>query len=105
MKVSNMISSRGKKVANQFVIHSVSLLIKDAVLGSDGFVGHKTGVMFQSYETYIAFKSYEGQIYLDLNNWNYSQTTSTYRNIFLGETSKETQAKIDSGEYILANLN
>lgn len=28
-----------------------------------------------------------------------------YRNQFLGETTKETQAKIDSGEYKLVNLN
>jgi hypothetical protein len=27
------------------------------------------------------------------------------RNQFLNETTKETQAKIDSGEYILTNLN
>ena len=44
-------------------------------------------------------------IYLDQKYWNYSKTTSKYRNKFLGETTKETQAKIDSGEYILTNLN
>ena len=28
-----------------------------------------------------------------------------YRNQFLGETKKETEAKIKSGEYILTDLN
>ena len=41
----------------------------------------------------------------DENYWDYSSTTGRYRNKFLGETKKETQAKIDSGEYILTNLN
>ena len=43
--------------------------------------------------------------YLDKTYWNYSKTTSKYRNQFLGETTKETQAKIDSGKYILTDLN
>ena len=67
---------------------------------------------FQSYETIIAKKSSwamntgtEDRIELD-PKWNYSKTTSKYRRIFLdGETTKETQAKIDSGIYILTNLN
>jgi len=67
---------------------------------------------FQSYETIIAKKSLwamntgtEDRIELD-PKWTYSKTTSKYRRIFLdGETTKETQAKIDSGEYILTNLN
>lgn len=45
------------------------------------------------------------KIELDSNTWDYSRTTGTYRNIFLGETKAETQKKIDSGEYILTNLN
>ena len=48
---------------------------------------------------------YEPFIYLDKKYWNYSKTTSKYRNKFLGEKTKETQAKIDSGEYILTDLN
>ena len=42
---------------------------------------------------------------LDRDKWDYSKTTGKYRNQFLGETKKETQAKIDSGEYILTDLN
>ena len=45
------------------------------------------------------------KIILDKKYWNYSKTTRKYRNQFLGEKTKETQAKIDSGEYILTDLN
>jgi len=61
-------------------------------------------LIFQSYQSIIAKKS-QGKIYLDNIYWNYSKTTSKHRNIFLGETTKETQNKIKSGEYILTNLN
>ena len=44
------------------------------------------GLVFQSYNT------------------DYSVTTGKYRNQFLGETKKETEAKIKSGEYILTDL-
>lgn len=62
------------------------------------------GAVFQSYRTVIAARI-EGKIYLDENNWDYSRTTSKYRNLFLRETKKETEAKIASGEYTLTNLN
>ena len=93
MKVENMISkSSGRPVANQFNIWDGSL------------------VYFQSYSTIIV-KIDRGnrdsgeQVYLDANKWDYSRTTGKYRNQFLGETKKETQAKIDSGEYVLTDLN
>ena len=64
--------------------------------------GKKT--VFQSYESIICI--IEGdQTTLDEKFWNYSNTTGKYRNMFLGETKKETEAKIKSGEYKLANLN
>ena len=43
--------------------------------------------------------------YLDKKYWNFSNTTSKYRNKFLNETTKETIAKIKSGEYKLVDLN
>lgn len=62
------------------------------------------GWIFQSYDsTIVAIEN--GQVYLDEVYWNYSKTTSKYRNLFLGETTKETEAKIKSGEYKLKNLN
>lgn len=63
------------------------------------------GMAFQSYTTVIAFRARGGGVTLDENAWNYSRTTARYRNIFLAETTRETEAKIKSGEYKLANLN
>ena len=54
-----------------------------------------------SYDTPICTKKVNGQIVLYLN-WDYSNTTSKYRKIFLnGETTKETRAKLASGEYTI----
>jgi|SaaInlV_100m_DNA_5_1039725.scaffolds.fasta_scaffold11845_2 hypothetical protein len=92
MKVKNMISNAGNPIANQFIV--------------DGEHYGEEGQFFQSYDSVIAFKPANGSsITLDSRYWDYSVTTGKYRNQFLGETKKETQAKIDSGEYILANLN
>jgi len=64
------------------------------------------GVYFQSYNSMIAFKPFSGgKIQLDRATWDYSVTTGRYRNQFLNETKKETEAKIKSGEYILTDLN
>ena len=61
--------------------------------------------IFQSYDSIIARKIFD-IVDLDSVYWNYSKTTSKYRRIFLdGEKTKETQAKIDSGVYILTDLN
>ena len=96
MKVENMTSSNGNKVANQFII-------KDR---------ENDIVYFQSYNTIIVKKVWgkpeigrRGETYLDKRHWDYSVTTGKYRNIFLGETKKETEKKIANGEYILADLN
>jgi|TARA_Y100000034_G_scaffold121183_1_gene165089 hypothetical protein len=62
--------------------------------------------VFKSYDSIIAVRTREtGQIVLDQKYWNYSATTNKYRNIFLGETKKDTEQKIASGEYKLTNLN
>jgi len=86
-KVRNMISNNGNSIANQFEIST------------------DEGVIFQSYNTIIAKIMNSGQVYLDENYWDYSVTTGKYRNMFLLEKKKETQSKIDSGEYILTDLN
>ena len=94
VQVQNMTSSNGNAVPNQFVIITVE---------EDG----GTITYFQSYTTIIAKREYfsDGKTCLDRNKWDYSVTTGKYRNQFLGETKKETQKKIDSGEYILTDLN
>lgn len=86
MKVKNLTSSRGNKVTNQFEIWD------------------NGAHYFQSYNSIIV-KIEKGKTYLDERYWNYSRTTAKYRNEFLRETTKETQRKIDSGEYVLINLN
>jgi len=91
MKVQNITSNNGNKIANQFVI-----------------TDDKQNEYFQSYNSMIVKKDYESdqvKIYLDQKYWNYSNTTGKYRNIFLNETITETKKKIKSGEYILTDLN
>lgn len=88
----------GKPVANQYIITE-----KGGILGN--FIKRET---FQSYDSVIAIVTYwedKTETVLDVNDWDYSRTTSKYRNEFLGESTKETQAKIDSGEYKLEDLN
>lgn len=100
MKVSNMTSSKGNKIANQFIISNV--IIKNPVDKRKRIIGD----MFQSYDSNIIFMSRRPiKYYLDQNYWDYSVTTGKYRNQFLNETKKKTQAKINSGEYILVDLN
>ena len=91
MKVENITSNNGNKIANQFII-----------------TDNEDNKYFQSYKSIIVKKGYENNkygVYLDKKYWNYSNTTGKYRNIFLGETITETKKKIKSGEYILTDLN
>lgn len=87
MKVENMTSARGNKVANQFLV-----------------TDDRGDEYFQSYRSMIAKKS-QGKIYLDEYYWDYSTTTGKYRNDFLGEGIADTRKKIKTGEYILMDLN
>jgi hypothetical protein len=88
MKVYNMTSSKGNKIANQFEIYD------------------KKGRYFQSYNSIIVFINNKGQVYLDEYYWDYSTTTGKYRNKFLGDYGiEETREKIKSKEYKLKNLN
>lgn len=100
MKVKNMTSSSGNKVANQFVITD-----------DENEMSGNAVEYFQSYDSIIVKRDkfrtgVRGrQVWLDCNKWDYSKTTGKYRNLFLGETTAETKAKIKSGEYILTDLN
>lgn len=86
-----MTGIKGNKIANQFII-------------TDGNITE-----FQSYGSLIVSieknEFVSDTVYLDQKYWNYSNTTSKYRNMFLGETKKETMKKIESGEYVLTDLN
>ena len=91
MKVENITSNNGNKIANQFII-----------------TDDEDNKYFQSYSSMIVKKGYENNkygVYLDQKYWNYSNTTGKYRNIFLNETIKDTRAKIKNGTYILTDLN
>jgi hypothetical protein len=55
---------------------------------------------FQSYNSIIVKMDRKGNVTLG-KDWNYSATTSKYRAQFLGESTKETQAKLDAGVYKL----
>lgn len=95
--IKNMTSNRsGRPVANQFVYTGPFSCKELGTLGDCE--------VFQSYDSIIVVM-HDGKTYLDSNHWDYSRTTSKYRNDFLNETKKETLAKINSGEYKLVNLN
>jgi hypothetical protein len=99
MKIENMTSGRGNKIVNQFI------LTEEGCGALGNFISRR---VFQSYNTIIARITRwpdETRIELDADNWDYSVTTGKYRNLFLGETKKQTEKKIASGDYILANLN
>lgn len=90
MRVKNMTSSNGNFVANQFIIID------------------NNATYFQSYNSIIAkIEMIEGskKVFLDEYYYNYSRTTSKYRNLFLGEVTKDIERKIKKKEYILTNLN
>ena len=87
MKVSNMISKSGNEVANQFEILT------------------DTARFFQSYNSIIAKVDYDNNIILDSHYWNYSRTTSKYRNMFLNMSTDDIKKDIKLGKIRLDNLN
>ena len=90
IKASNIISDKGNPITNQIIITDKK----------------KDTETFQSYNSIIVIKDYKkGKTTLDNYYWNFSRTTSKYRNLFLNETTKETVKKVKDGIYKLANLN
>ena len=93
IKAKNIISDRGNPITNQIIITDEK----------------KDTETFQSYDSIIAIKGWtkdgKRKVTLDSYYWNYSRTTSKYRNLFLMETTEETKKKIKEGIYKLANLN
>jgi hypothetical protein len=91
MQVKNMTSLKSyNNIPNQFIIYD----------------DNKT--YFQSYKSIIVkIERLEDKVvtYLDPVYYNYSRTTSKYRNAFLGESTKEIESKIKQGVYILQELN
>tara|TARA_R100001443_G_scaffold101176_2_gene108982 strand:+ start:135 stop:410 length:276 start_codon:yes stop_codon:yes gene_type:complete len=89
MKVAQMLNDQGQAVKNQFYI----------------FDQDNSVIMFQSYNSIIIKKYNDGNVELDQKYWDFSKTTSKYRNVFLGEKKQETERKIKQGIYKLVDLN
>ncbi|MCP4053803.1 MAG: hypothetical protein GY739_12210 [Mesoflavibacter sp.] len=89
LKVENMTSNQGNKIANQFIVRTAK------------------GRYFQSYDSIIAFipNKQGAKIQLDSYYWDYSKTTGKYRNLFLNEDKKATEKKIKDKVYLLKDLN
>ncbi len=87
INVSNMVSGRGNKVPNQFIVVA------------------KGVSYFQSYESVIAALEDGGAVTLDATYWDYSRTTSKYLGQFLGEPMAEVRKKVKDGTYTLEDLN
>jgi hypothetical protein len=70
---------------------------------------HSDCTLFVSYETIIVKTTFDGNgnriVYLDKHYFNYSRTTVRYRNEFLGVTTKQLEARILDGTYLLTDLN
>jgi len=65
------------------------------------------GKLFISYDSAIALIKPDKTIYIDSYYWDYSKTTVKHLCIFLniGWSKKNIQKGIDSGKYILTQLN
>lgn len=88
LEVTNLTSNKGNKIPNQISIET------------------DKEILFKSYNSIIVKIDKEtNKTYLCTIFWNYSKTTSKYRNIFLGEDKKTTEQKIKDGIYLLTYLN
>lgn len=77
MKVQNMTSTNGNKIANQFIIED------------------EGKICFQSYDSMIVTIDYNTQTIVVGNDWDYSQTTGKYRNLFM---KNYTRFGLDMGD-------
>ncbi len=93
------------KIKNQWGVPNQFVITEEGRGALGNFIIRHT---FQSYDSIIAIITKwqdRTKIEIDAGKWDYSKTTGKYRNLFLGETKKETKKKIKSGEYLLSNLN
>lgn len=79
---------------------------RNGVVKNQFIITTPESTFFQSYNSIIVRKDNDNKVYLDEKYYNYSSTTSKYRNQFLRvENSKEVEQGIKTGKYILTNLN
>ena len=88
INIENMTSPNGNPAPNQFVINT-----------GDGVR------WFRSYASNIARIDADRNVTLDATYWDYSATTSKYRNLFLGNNTATCKRLIKSGVYKLGDLN
>ena len=68
MKVENMTSSNGNKIANQFIIK-----------------GLNSPIIFQSYDSTVAELTHDNYLIIHGSVWDYSNTTRKYFKQFINE--------------------
>lgn len=86
-----MLNSSGRPAKDQIVRHYED--------GSSDFISYGRTIVSRP------FNYPKEPIVLDVGKWNYSITTARYRNRFLGESTGDTRRRIESGQYVLRNLN
>jgi len=97
--------SRDKKLSNIAKVENFKSNKSGLPIANQFIITLQNGIeVFQSYNSIIAVKANK-ETYLDQNRWNYSRTTSRYRNQFLNETTVETVKKIGLGVYAMVDLN
>ena len=95
-KINNSKQEINTILNNMVTVKNYEGALNQFLIIGDGYT------LFQSYSSPIALVTVDGQVYI-FENWNASKTTAKYRNLFLNETKKETQAKLDKGEYVFVN--
>ncbi len=83
IKVENMTSSRGNDIPNQFELT------------------FSNGRVFQSYNSVISIILNDSNVYYLGDDWDYSVTTSKYRNLFLNNDKKTVLEDLEEKKAIL----
>lgn len=66
---------------------------------NQSIIRFENGSLFQSYHSLICVKIGSSELYFT-EDWNYSRTTSKYRNKFTQESTQETRSKLESGQHL-----
>ena len=86
LKVWNMESASGRKVANQFVITTGSTYT------------------FQSYNSTIISIDFNNKLIVVYREWDYSRTTAKYRNMFMREYFAALDSKSEMEKAIASGM-
>ena len=92
-KINNSKQEINTILNNMVTVKNYEGALNQFLIIGDGYT------LLQSYSSPVAMLTIEGEVYI-FPEWDFSKTTGKYRNLFLNETKKETQKKINSGEYV-----